>query len=360
MLDPNTLSADGTVALKGYAISDDGKYIAYGLSSGGSDWEDWHVLDVASGKNTDDELHWVKFSGASWRRDGTGFYYSRYDEPKGENALKAVSKFQKLYFHRLGTKQSEDLLIHEQKDQPDWLFSAQVSDDGRYIVISVARSTEPKNLVLFRDLAKKHADAKTETLLGVWDASYQFLGNTKDVFYFLTDSDAPRYRIIAVDTRHPDKAHWKELVPQGAETLQNASIVNHSFIDEYLQDAHSNVRLFDRGKAIGDINCGSAAPAFSGRARVRNLLHVFGYTARRPFSASTSRPARAAFSVHRKSRSIPRNTKRARFSIQARTARAYRCSSRQRKVSPRMVRIQPSSTATAASTFRWSRRFRRH
>ncbi len=115
LLDPNKLSADGTVALKGYAISDDGKFIAYGLSSGGSDWEDWHVLDVAGGKNTDDELHWVKFSGASWRRDGTGFYYSRYDEPKGENALKAVSKFQKLYFHRLGTKQLDDELIHEQK-----------------------------------------------------------------------------------------------------------------------------------------------------------------------------------------------------------------------------------------------------
>ncbi len=283
LLDPNTLSADGTIALKGYAISDDGKYIAYGLSSGGSDWEDWHVLDVASGKNTDDELHWVKFSGASWRRDGTGFYYSRYDEPRGENALKAVSKFQKLYFHRLGTKQSDDLLIHEQKDQPDWLFSAQVSDDGRYLVISVARSTEPKNLVLFRDLAKKHADAKTETLIGAWDASYQFLGNTKDVFYFLTDSDAPRYRIIAVETKHPDKAHWKELVPQGAETLQNASIVNHSFIAEYLQDAHSNVHLFDlKGKAIGDLvlpGLGSAS-GFSGRTRDTETFYTYSsYTA---------------------------------------------------------------------------------
>jgi len=283
LLDPNTLSADGTIALKGYAISDDGKYVAYGLSSGGSDWEDWHVLDVTSGKNTDDELHWVKFSAASWRRDGTGFYYSRYDEPKGENALKAVSKFQKLYFHRLGTKQSDDLLIHEQKDQPDWLFSAQVSDDGRYLVISVARSTEPKNLVLFRDLAKKHADAKTETLLGAWDASYQFLGNTKDVFYFLTDSDAPRYRIIAVDTRHPDKAHWKELVPQGAETLQSASIVNHSFIAEFLQDAHSNVRLFDmKGKAIGDLvlpGLGSAS-GFSGRTRDSETFYTYSsYTA---------------------------------------------------------------------------------
>jgi prolyl oligopeptidase len=283
LLDPNKLSADGTIALKGYAISEDGKYVAYGLSSGGSDWEDWHVLDVDAGKNTDDELKWVKFSSASWRRDGTGFYYSRYDEPKGENALKAVSKFQKLYFHRLGTKQSDDELIHEQKDQPDWMFFAQVSDDGRYLIISVARSTEPKNLILYRDLAKKHAEATTDTLIGTWDASYQYLGNTKGVFYFLTDSDAPRYRIVAIDTKHPDKAHWKEVVPQAAETLQNAGIINHTFVAEYLQDAHSDVRLFDlKGKAIGNIELPGlgSATGITGRTRDTEAFYTYSsYTA---------------------------------------------------------------------------------
>src|SRR5262249_21654858 len=158
-------------------------------------------------------------------------------------------------------------LIHEQPDQPDWMFSGQVSDDGRYLVISVSRSTEPKNLVLYRDLSKpynrkveeapvhaaggkrvkqpKHYEPAPNTMLiGAWDASYQCLGNTKETFYFLTDKDAPRYRIIAVDLKHPDAAHWKELVPQGAETLQNANAVNHTFIAEYLKDAHSEVRLF--------------------------------------------------------------------------------------------------------------------
>ena len=283
LLDPNTLTSDGTIALKGYAISDDGTHVAYGLSSGGSDWEDWHVLDVASGKNTRDELKWVKFSSASWRRDGTGFYYCRYDEPKGENALKATAKFQKLYFHRLGTAQADDELIHEQKDQPDWMFGGQVSDDGRYLIISVARNTEPKNLVLFRDLAKKHADATTQTLIGTWDASYQFLGNSGGTFYFLTDSDAPRYRIVAIDTKHADKAHWKELVPQAAETLQNAGVVNHQFIAEYLQDAHSNVRLFDlKGKPAGTIELpglGSAS-GFSGRTRDTETFYSYSsYTA---------------------------------------------------------------------------------
>jgi prolyl oligopeptidase len=307
LLDPNMLTKDGTIALKGFAISDDGKHVAYGLSSGGSDWEDWHVLDVDSGKNTDDELKWVKFSGASWRRDGGGFYYSRYDEPKGENALKAVSKFQKLYFHRLGTHQADDVLIHEANDQPDWMFGAQVSDDGRYLVISVARSTEPKNLVLYRDLSKpqlqkvdgetvrkttgkggtkqlkKYVAATDTPLIGEWDASYQFLGNTKETFYFLTDKDAPRYRIVAVDIRHPEKEHWKELVPQGAETLQNASVVNHSFIAEYMKDAHSNVRIFDfKGKSVGSIELPGlgTATGFSGRTRDTETFYIYtSYTA---------------------------------------------------------------------------------
>ena len=277
LLDPNTLSKDGTIALKNYAVSDDGKYIAYGLSSGGSDWEEWHVLDGGTGKNTDDDLKWVKFSGCSWRRDGTGFFYSRYDEPKG-NTLKAVSKFQKLYFHRLGTKQADDLLIHEQKDQPDWMFGAQVSDDGHYLVINVERSTETKNLVLFRDLAKKHADATTETLIGTWDASYQFLGNSKGTFYFLTDKDAPRYRIVAIELKHPEPAQWKQVVAQGKETLQNASIVNHNFVAEYMQDAHSQVRRFDlKGKALGSIDLPGlgTATGFTGRTRDTETFYIY-------------------------------------------------------------------------------------
>jgi prolyl oligopeptidase len=283
LLDPNTLSADGTIALKGYAISDDGARIAYGLSSGGSDWEEWRVLDVATAKNTDDELKWVKFSAASWRRDGSGFYYSRYDEPKGENALKAVSQFQKLYFHRLGTKQSSDVLVYENKEHADWMSFGQVSDDGRWLVISVARNADPNNLVLYVDLAKKHGDAHVQTLIGEWDGSYQFLGNSKGTFYFLTDKDAPRYRIVAIETSHPDAAHWKELVPQGAETLQNATLVNHSFVAAYLQDAHSAVRRFDlKGKALGTVELPGlgSATGFSGRTRDTETFYTYSsYTA---------------------------------------------------------------------------------
>ncbi|MEP6485621.1 MAG: prolyl oligopeptidase family serine peptidase [Rudaea sp.] len=278
LLDPNKLSSDGTIALKAYAISDDGKFLAYGLSSGGSDWEEWHVLDVDKAKNTDDVLKWVKFSGASWRRDGTGFFYGRYDEPKGENALKAANKFQKLYFHRLGTKQADDLLIYERKDQPDWMFGGQVTDDGRYLVISVSRSTEPKNLVLYRDLAKKNAEATVETLIGEWDASYQLVGNAKDKLYFLTDNDAPRYRVIAVDLKHGDKGHWSELIKQTTDTLQNVAFVNHTFVADYMKDAHSTVGLFDeKGKAHGTIDLPGlgTATGFTGHARDKETFYTF-------------------------------------------------------------------------------------
>jgi prolyl oligopeptidase len=311
LLDPNTLSKDGTVALKDYRVSEDGAHLAYGLSNGGSDWEEWHVLDVQTGKPTDDVLKWLKFSRASWRRDGTGFFYSRYDEPKGD-ALKAANQFQKLYFHRLGDAQDEDELYYENKDQPDYRFTAEVSDDGRYVVINVDRSTEPKNLVLYRDLSKRHEEKQpkeprktanqgpgggpnltrggnrkpekkhiatpVETLIGDWNAAYEFLGNTKSTLYFLTDRDAPRYRIVAIDINSPDPANWKEIVPQAKDTLQSARIVNHEIIATYMKDAHSEVHLFDeKGKALGEIalpGLGTAS-GFTGETRDAETFYTF-------------------------------------------------------------------------------------
>lgn len=157
LLDPNTLSTDGTVALAGMAISDDGNLLAYGLAASGSDWNEWKVRDVRTGKDLADHLQWVKFSGASWRKDGSGFYYSRYDAPKSGDALKGVNKFHKLYFHRLGTEQSADVLIYERKDQPDWGFGGNVTEDGRYLVISASQGTDPKNRVLYKELAAPDA-----------------------------------------------------------------------------------------------------------------------------------------------------------------------------------------------------------
>jgi prolyl oligopeptidase len=252
LLDPNTLSTDGTIALTGMAVSDDGNLLAYGLSASGSDWEQWKVRDVRTGKDLADQLEWVKFSGASWRKDGSGFYYSRYDAPKSGDALKGVNKFHKLYFHRLGTEQSADVLVYERKDQPDWGFGGRVTDDGRYLVISVSEGTDPKNRVLYQNLTTP--DAPVVELLMDFDASYDFVENDGSVFWFKTDLTAPRSRLIAIDVTQPGRAKWEEVIPQSADTLQGVSVVNQQFIAAYLKDARSVVKIFALdGKPVRDV-----------------------------------------------------------------------------------------------------------
>jgi prolyl oligopeptidase len=242
LLDPNTLSADGTVSLKDTAPSEDGTLLAYGLSRAGSDWEEFRVRDTVTGKDRDDLLKWVKFSGASWMKDGSGFFYSRFDEPKAGEELKGKVEFQKLYFHKLGTPQSEDTLIYERKDHGDWGFHGGVTDDGHYLVIDVTQGTETKNRVFYKNL--KDPEAKVVELLNDFDADYGFVDNDGPVFYFRTDLNAPRYRVIAVDTRHPERAAWKEIIAQSADMLQGVSSVGESLVCSYLKDARSEVKIF--------------------------------------------------------------------------------------------------------------------
>lgn len=183
LLDPNTLSKDGTTALTGTDVSKDGKLFAYGLAMAGSDWQEWKVREIESGKDRDDVIKWVKFSNASWNGDGTGFFYSRYDEPAADQ-LKAANYFHKLYFHRLGTPQSEDKLIYERKDHKEWLFDGQVTEDAAYLIITVSEGTESKNRVFYQALT---GDEKPVVeLLDKQDAEYVFLGNDGPVFWFRT------------------------------------------------------------------------------------------------------------------------------------------------------------------------------
>ncbi len=245
LLDPNTLSPDGTVALAGMRVSEDGNLIAYGLAAAGSDWNEWKVRDVRTGKDLSDHLKWVKFSGASWTKDSTGFYYSRYDEPKPGDTLKGVNYFQKLYFHRIGAAQTEDRLVYQRADQKEWGFGAEVTDEGRYLVIQVSQGTDPKNRVFYLDL--QLPDGKVVELLNDFDASYNFVGNEGPVFWFLTDLNSPRGRLISIDTRNAARGQWGELIPQTAETLQSVSVLNNQFVCNYLKDAHSQVKVFTLG-----------------------------------------------------------------------------------------------------------------
>ncbi|BAT51742.1 prolyl oligopeptidase [Nostoc sp. NIES-3756] len=243
LLDPNKLSDDGTVALSGLAISDNGKLLAYGLSTSGSDWQEWKVLDIETGEDLADHLNWIKFSGASWTNDHQGFFYSRYDEPNAATKLEDVNYYQKLYYHRLGTPQSEDILIYQRLDQKEWGFNGGVTEDGRYLIISVWLGTDSRNLVFYKDLTQP--DAEVVELINQFEANYSFIEHDETVFYFRTDLDAPRGRVIAIDVNIPEKAAWREIIPQTEATLEGVSILNNQLIGDYLQDAHSQIKIFD-------------------------------------------------------------------------------------------------------------------
>ncbi len=246
LLDPNLLSEDGTVAISTLAVSDDGRLLAYGTSASGSDWEEFRVRDVATARDLSDHLKWIKFSGASWTKDAAGFFYSRYPEPTNK-ALTDVNRFQRVYYHRLGTDQSQDRLVYERSDQPDWGMNAEVTDDGRYAVLNVWLGTDRRNRVYYLDLKdpkRPKVTGDVVRLLDDFDASYGFVGNDGPVFYFLTDLDAPRKRIVAIDTRHPERARWREVIPQGPDVLDGVQIVHDTFVANYMHDASSRLRLF--------------------------------------------------------------------------------------------------------------------
>nr|WP_290228079.1 prolyl oligopeptidase family serine peptidase [Trichocoleus desertorum] len=276
LLDPNKLSEDGTVALSGLVISEDARLMAYGLSTSGSDWQSWQVRDIETGEDLSDRLEWIKFSGAAWTHDNQGFFYSRYDEPNETSKLEAINYFQKLYYHRLGTPQSEDVLIYERSDQAEWGFNGGVTEDGRYLIISVWRGTDPKNLVFYKDLADPNA-AVVE-LISEFEASYSFVDNDGSTFWFQTDLEAPRGRVIAIDIQAPERNNWRELIPQAAETLEGVGLLNHQFVASYLKDARSQIKIFDlNGSFVREVvlpGIGSAG-GFGGRREDTETFYSF-------------------------------------------------------------------------------------
>ena len=280
LLDPNALSEDGTVSLADFQPSEDGKLLAYSISRGGSDWNEILVRDVATGTDTGDHLKWVKFSGLSWAKDGSGFYYSRYAAPGEGAALTQKNEFQKLCFHKLGTPQSEDLLVYERTDQPQWGFGGGVTEDGRFLIIHVSDGTDPKNRVFYRDLAKE--DSPVVELLDRADAHYEFITNQGDLMYFLTGLDAPRRRVIAIDVKRPERDFWKEIVPQGKDLLQDVRAVGGQLLCQYLRDARGAVVAHDlSGKKVREIELpgiGSVG-GFEGRRDDTETFYSFtGFT----------------------------------------------------------------------------------
>ena len=278
LIDPNTLTKDGTTALSGGSFSQDGKLFAYGLASAGSDWQEWKVRDVSTGKDLDDQLEWIKFSGASWTKDGKGFYYGRYPEPEAGANLKGANFFQKLYFHKIGTPQSDDLLIYERPDQKLWQFGGNATDDGKYLVITISKGTNDKYQVLYKDLER---DPKGEPIAIVanFDDEWTFIDNDGPVFFFKTDRGAPKGKVIAYNvlTRMPITAA-KTLIPETPDALQSVSLVGDHFFATYLKDAKTVVKVYGLdGKLVREVKfpgIGSAA-GFGGKRSDKETFYAF-------------------------------------------------------------------------------------
>lgn len=276
LLDPNTLANDGTIALGDVDVTDDAKLMAYGLATAGSDWQQWKVRDVETGKDRQDVLDWIKFSNTSWKKDGSGFFYSRYDKPDEKNKLRSRVYNHKLFFHQLGTPQAQDKLIYERPDQKEWLFNADVTDDGRYLIITVQRGTDPKNRIFCKNLVDPNS--KVVELLDKADAEYTFIDNDGPVLAFRTNLNAPLGRIVAIDTSKPPPAQIDELVPQSKDKLEAVSPVGDRFVAVYLKDAYSAVKLFKfDGSLDGEIALPGLGTAggFTGKRKDRETFYSF-------------------------------------------------------------------------------------
>ncbi|MEA5510479.1 prolyl oligopeptidase family serine peptidase [Crocosphaera sp. UHCC 0190] len=252
LLDPNTITEDGTVALSGLSISKNGQYLAYGLSTSGSDWVEWKVKEIETVNDLSDHLKWIKFSGASWTKDNQGFFYSRYNEPKEKTKLEDINYYQKLYYHQLGTPQTEDILIYDRPDEKEWGFSGNVTEDGQYLIISVWKGTDPKNLIFYKDLT--NPNAQVIELINEFEADYSFIDNDGSNFYFRTDLNSPKGKVIKIDINQPNKENWLEIIPETDETLEDVGILNNQFICDYLKDAYSCIKIFDlQGNFIREV-----------------------------------------------------------------------------------------------------------
>lgn len=277
LVDPNVIAPDGTVALVAYSVSDDGKTIAYGLNSSGSDWTQWQFIDVESGRTLPDKLDWIKFGSASFTRDGSGVFYGRY--PESSNKLKDSNYYQKLYFHKLGTAQKDDQLILENAEEKTWSFYGRVSEDGAYLVIDVRRSTDPENLVYYKDL--RDPSSPMVRLIDKWGTKYTFMDNNGSEFFFHTDLNAPRSRVVSIDVSKVvagKPLEWHEVIPQASDNLRQAFFCQDIIVAHYLKDAHSQLKLYSmKGQLSGEVALpGIGAVAyFSGRRADSEMYYTF-------------------------------------------------------------------------------------
>jgi prolyl oligopeptidase len=251
LIDPNGWSADGATALAEWRPSEDGKHLLYSIQEGGTDWRIVRVLDVDTGKLLPDEVKWVKYSNLDWSKDGSGFFYSRFAEPKAGQEFQSTTEGQQVWFHRLGTSQAEDRLVFEQKDRPKLGNTAEVSHDGRWLIVSSSEGTDSRYELTLIDLARP--DAAPRRFVTGLENDWRYLGNQGTTFYWATNRGAPRLRIVATDIDRP-VAELHEIVPEDKATLDQAAMIGDRLVVSYLVDAKSEVRTFALdGRPLGAV-----------------------------------------------------------------------------------------------------------
>ena len=280
-LDPNLLSPDGSLSLTQWMPSPDGRLLAYGISEGGADWRTVYLRDVDSGRDLSDSVLWVRFSGISWTKDAKGFFYSRYPEPPKGKVLEAALSGQALYYHRIGTPQTEDRLIYSRPDMPAWFISGGVTEDGRYLLIFVSRGSENNNRLYCSDLGDPESPqigAPVKPLVETDDAEFMAFGNVGETLYLRTDRDAPNRRVIALDVNHPEPSGWKTIVPEKKESIEAIHLIGGRLVVQYLVDVQSRLSLFRLdGEAEGHIPLPGAGTiaGLGGRQDTSEVLYSF-------------------------------------------------------------------------------------
>jgi prolyl oligopeptidase len=257
ILDPNVISEDGSLSLSQWKVSPDARLLAYTLSEGGADWETAKVRDLSTGKDLADDVRWVRFSDLSWTQDSKGFFYSRYPEPPTNKVLEAALADHALYYHRVGTPQSQDALIYRRPDLPQWIIDGSVTEDGRYLLITMFRGSENQNRLYYADLVTPLAPkigARVKPIVEQDDAEYAPIGNKGPIVFLRTDLDSPNRRIITYDLQHPDLDPWPTIVPETKDAIEDVRIVGGRIVAHYLADVQSRLRLFGLdGKPQGEV-----------------------------------------------------------------------------------------------------------
>jgi prolyl oligopeptidase len=274
LLDPNKLSSDGTTALAGFEVSHGGKYMAYSLARSGSDWNEIHVMEIATGKQLPDTLQWVKFSGMSWK--GDGFYYSRFDALSKGAELSKQNENHKVYFHALGTKQKTDKLIYQNPKYPLRNYGAYATEDERFLILSESESTSG-NALYYKDLGKKEAPFKH--LSEGFDYEYSVVDNIGDKLLVITNYKSPKKKLVLMDPENPSPENWKTIIPEREDVLQSVYLCGNVLLSVYMQNAASRAYVYDLdGKFLHEMSLPGLGTLSGFNSKKGDNLAFFGYT----------------------------------------------------------------------------------